>query len=264
MKVGVAGAAGRMGRQLILTVHDDPQLTLAAATDRPGSDVIGTDAGALMGLPFLDVAVAGDPAAFGSCDVVLDFTSGAASAALAQVLAKMGVAHVIGSTGFSSADETIIQQAAEAIAIVKSGNMSRGVNLLAGLVHQAARALGDADIEIVEMHHRRKVDAPSGTALLLGRAAAHGRSVELDEVAVFAREGHTGPRQAGTIGFAALRGGTVVGEHDVILALDGERVRLGHVGEDRAIYAKGAAAAAKWLHGQPPGLYSMADVLSLQ
>ena len=157
----------------------------------------------------------------------------------------------------------MIAEAAARIPIVKSGNMSLGVNLLAALVRRAAKALPEADIEILEMHHRRKVDAPSGTALLLGDAAARARGVGLPEAGVFAREGHTGPREAGTIGFATLRGGTVVGEHQVILALDGETIRLGHIAEDRAIFARGAVAAAMWTRGRAPGLYGMADVLGI-
>jgi 4-hydroxy-tetrahydrodipicolinate reductase len=194
---------------------------------------------------------------------VLDFTVPGASVVLARRLSDLGCALVVGTTGFSQEDEAAIASAAERIAIVKSGNMSLGVNLLAALVRRAARALPDADVEILEMHHRRKVDAPSGTALLLGEAAAEGRDSHLKDHAVFAREGHTGPREAGTIGFATLRGGSVVGEHEVILAMEGERVRLGHVAEDRAIFARGAVAAALWTRGRPPGLYTMADVLGI-
>lgn len=252
-----------MGAVLIQTVLDDPRTVLAGANERAGSRHIGTDAGRLAGRDTVGVAVTEGAAAFDDCAAVLDFTSGAASAALALELAARGVAHIIGSTGFSADDHAAIAEAANTIPVVQSGNMSLGVNVLAGLVRQAARALPSADIEVLEMHHRRKVDAPSGTALLLGRAAAKGRGVDLDDVALYAREGHTGPRAAGTIGFATLRGGTVVGDHDVILALDGERLRLGHVGEDRAIYANGAVAAALWCAGRAPGHYTMSDVLGL-
>lgn len=264
MRIGVAGAGGRMGRVLVRAVSEHPGTELAAASERAGSPHVGADAGRLAGLDDAGVAIADAPSAFAGCAAVLDFTAPGASAELAEALAGMGVAHVVGSTGFAAEHEARIARAAERIAIVKSGNMSLGVNLLAGLVRQAARALPDADLEILEMHHRRKVDAPSGTALLLGEAAASGRGVALADVALFAREGHTGPREAGTIGFATLRGGTVVGEHEVILALDGERVRLGHVGEDRAIYGNGAVQAALWTAGRPPGLYGMADVLGLE
>lgn len=263
MRIGVAGAGGRMGQVLVRAVLERDGLTLAGANERAGSPHIGADAAALAGLAAAGVTVGEGAAPFEGCDAVLDFTSGAASADLARGLSARGVAHIIGSTGFSADDEAAIATAAERIAIVKSGNMSLGVNLLAVLVRQAAKALPQADIEVLEMHHRRKVDAPSGTALLLGDAAAAGRDVALDDVALYAREGHTGPRADGAIGFATLRGGTVIGEHEIILALDGERLRLGHIGETRAIYANGAIAAALWCEGRAPGLYTMAHVLGL-
>lgn len=263
MKLGVIGAGGRMGRALIRAVDAHPEATLAAATDRPEAGLAGSDAGTLAGLGPLGVAVADDVAAFSGCDAVLDFTTPAASTRTCAALAGMGVAHVIGTTGFAADEDAAIAALAPRIPIVKSGNMSLGVNLLAALVRQAARALPDADLEIVEMHHRRKVDAPSGTALLLGHAAAEGRGIRLEDQAVFAREGQTGPREAGTIGFATLRGGTVIGEHEVILALDQERITLGHIAEDRGVFANGAVAAALWLRGRPAGLYTMTDVLGL-
>ena len=263
INIGVAGVAGRMGRALVRAVDETEGVTLAAATERAGAGETGADAGVLAGVGERGVAIGADPAAFGACDAVLDFTAPGASAELAEALAGMGTAHVIGTTGFGDTDEARIAKAAERVAIVKSGNMSLGVNLLSVLVEQAAAALPQADIEVLEMHHRRKVDAPSGTALLLGEAAAAGRGVSLKEEGVFAREGHTGPRKAGTIGFATLRGGSVVGEHDVILALDAERVVLRHVAEDRGVFARGAVAAAIWAVKQPAGLYSMRDVLGL-
>ena len=263
MRIGVLGAAGRMGRALVLAVDEHPGARLAVAVERPGAADVGTDAGTLAGLAPLGVAVTDDLAAFEACDAVLDFTAPAASVDLAVRLAEAGVAHVVGTTGFAAEEDAVIAEAAARIPIVKSGNMSLGVNLLAALVRRAAKALPEADIEILEMHHRRKVDAPSGTALLLGDAAARARGVGLPEAGVFAREGHTGPREAGTIGFATLRGGTVVGEHQVILALDGETIRLGHIAEDRAIFARGAVAAAMWTRGRAPGLYGMADVLGI-
>lgn len=263
MRVGVLGAAGRMGRALVRAIDEHPEATLAAAVERPGAPEVGADAGALAGLAPLGVSVTDDLSAFDRCEAVLDFTVPAASVDVALRLSEAGVAHVIGTTGFAAEEDTLIAGAAARIPIVKSGNMSLGVNLLAALVRRAAAALPQADIEVLEMHHRRKVDAPSGTALLLGNAAAEGRGVPLSEAAVFAREGHTGPRKAGTIGFAALRGGTVVGEHEVILALDGETIRLGHVAEDRAVFARGAVAAALWTRGRAPGLYGMADVLGI-
>ncbi|MEM0905993.1 MAG: 4-hydroxy-tetrahydrodipicolinate reductase [Pseudomonadota bacterium] len=263
MKVGVIGAAGRMGRALIRAVDEDDRTTLAAATERSGLGSEGADAGTLAGLPPMDVLVGGDESVFSGCDVVLDFTAPDTSTALAGRLAEMGVAHVIGTTGFTAEQDAAIARSAQRIAIVKSGNMSLGVNLLAALVKQAAKSVPDADIEILEMHHRRKVDAPSGTALLLGHAAAEGRGIALSDNAVMAREGQTGPRPPGTIGFATLRGGTVIGEHQVILALNAERITLGHIAEDRTVFANGAVAAAVWLSGRPPGLYTMNDVLGL-
>ncbi len=265
MRLVVVGAAGRMGRVLIRAVSEMPGAELSAAVERAGAPEIGDDAGTLAGLAPLGVAVTDDPAAaFAEADGVLDFTLPAATVAFAELAAEAGIAHVIGTTGLASSGDAAIEKAAETIAIVKSGNMSLGVNLVAGLVEKAARALGeDFDIEVLEMHHRRKIDAPSGTALLLGKAAAAGRNVPLDERAVYAREGETGARETGAIGFATLRGGTVIGEHNVIFAGEGERVVLSHIAEDRTIFARGAVKAALWAHGRGPGLYSMADVLGL-
>ncbi|WP_211110352.1 4-hydroxy-tetrahydrodipicolinate reductase [Acuticoccus mangrovi] len=264
MRVGVVGAAGRMGRAVVRAVSEDDGARLAVATERPGAADLGADVGTLAGLGPNGVMVGDDPAAFAACDVVLDFTAPATSVALAAALAELGTAHVIGTTGFSAEQDVAIAGSAQKIAIVKSGNMSLGLNLLAALVRRATRALPDADIEVLEMHHRRKVDAPSGTALMLGEAAAAGRDIALRENAVFVREGQTGPREAGTIGFATLRGGTVIGEHEVILALDSERVRLGHIAEDRTVFARGAIKAGHWVIGRPPGLYKMTDVLGLE
>ena len=193
----------------------------------------------------------------------MDFTTPELSVELAALAAQARIVHVLGTTGLSARDDEKFRAAARHAVIVKSGNMSLGVNLLAAFARQAAKALPGFDIEIVEMHHRKKVDAPSGTALLLGRAAAEGRNVPLEDNAVKTRDGHVGPRDNEAIGFASLRGGTVVGEHDVIFAGDGERVVLRHVAEDRAIFATGALAAAKWGQGKKPGLYAMADVLGL-
>jgi 4-hydroxy-tetrahydrodipicolinate reductase len=194
---------------------------------------------------------------------LIDFTTPELSVELAALSAQARIVHVLGTTGLSTNDDEKIRAAARHAVIVKSGNMSLGVNLLAAFAKQAAKALPGFDIEIVEMHHRKKVDAPSGTALLLGRAAAEGRNISLDANAVKTRDGQVGPRGNEAIGFASLRGGTVVGEHDVIFAGDGERVVLRHVAEDRSIFANGALAAAKWGQGKKPGLYAMADVLGL-
>lgn len=263
IRIGVAGASGRMGRALVRAICEAEGAELGGATERPGAGDLGADAGVLAGIGETGVTLASDLAAFAGCQAVLDFTAPAASVALAKALADEGTAHVVGTTGFSQDQLAEIAGAAERTAIVRSGNMSLGVNLLAVLVEKAAKALPQADIEVLEMHHRRKVDAPSGTALLLGEAAAAGRGVDLTAQAVMSREGHTGPREAGTIGFATLRGGTVIGEHDVILALDAERVVLRHVAEDRGVFARGAVAAAIWAVKQPAGLYSMRDVLGL-
>ncbi len=209
--------------------------------------------------------ISADPAtALADCDVLIDFSTPAASVALCQQAAAAGVAHVIGTTGLSDEDLAAIQESAQKTAVVRSGNMSLGVNLLAALVERAAGTLGPAwDAEIVEMHHRMKVDAPSGTALLLGEAAARGRGVNLSDYSVRGRDGLTGPRKPGDIGFASLRGGTVVGDHSVIFAGAGERIEFSHRAEDRGIFARGALAAALWTRGKPPGLYSMTDVLGL-
>lgn len=265
MRLAVVGAAGRMGRTLIRLIAGSAGVRLAAAVERADAAEIGTDAGALAGLGGLDVTVSDNPAvAFAGADAVIDFTTPAATVAFAAAAAEAGIVHIIGTTGLSPDDEAAIAGAARRIPIVKSGNMSLGVNLLAGLVRQAARALDDSfDIEIVEIHHRYKVDAPSGTALLLGREAAAGRGIDLDTRAVRARDGETGPRRPGDIGFAALRGGSVVGEHAVLFAGEGEVVSLSHQALDRAIFGRGAIRAALWARGRAPGLYSMADVLNL-
>ncbi len=219
----------------------------------------------MAGLPPNGIAVTGEPvAAFAKADGVLDFTVPAATIAFAELAAQARIVHVIGTTGLSADDDAKIAAAARHAAVVKSGNMSLGVNLLAALVRQAAKALdADFDIEILEMHHRHKVDAPSGTALLLGRAAAAGRGVDLADHSVRVRDGHTGARRRGDIGFATLRGGSVVGDHAVILAGEGEVVELTHKATDRAIFARGAVKAALWGRDKKPGLYSMADVLGL-
>jgi 4-hydroxy-tetrahydrodipicolinate reductase len=266
MGLVVVGAAGRMGQALIRAIHTIPGATLAAAIERKGSPQVGQDAGQLAGVGTLGVKISDDPLpAFAKADGVLDFTVPAATVEFAGYAAQARIVHVIGTTGCSVEDDAKIAAAARHATVVKSGNMSLGVNLLAVLVEQAAKALGpdDFDIEILEMHHRHKVDAPSGTALLLGEAAAHGRAVGLAENSVRVRDGHTGARKPGTVGFATLRGGSVVGDHSVILAGTGERITLSHHAEDRAIFARGAVKAALWARGKKAGLYSMRDVLGL-
>ncbi|HUG62767.1 MAG TPA: 4-hydroxy-tetrahydrodipicolinate reductase [Methylomirabilota bacterium] len=265
MKLVVLGAAGRMGRTLVRTVTETPGAVVHAAIERPGSSALGQDAGVLAGLGEIGVAVTDDPlAAIVDADGILDFTSPSATVAVSEFAAQARIVHVIGTTGCSEEDETRITAAARHAVVVKSGNMSLGVNLLAGLVRQAARSLGpEFDIEILEMHHRHKVDAPSGTALLLGEAAAEGRQVDLGAVADRGRDGHTGARSPGAIGFAALRGGSVVGDHTVFFAGAGERIELIHRADDRTIFAAGAVRAALWGRGRKPGRYTMADVLGL-
>ncbi|WP_425493431.1 4-hydroxy-tetrahydrodipicolinate reductase [Hoeflea prorocentri] len=266
MKLAVVGAAGRMGQALIQAISAIEGATLAGAVERDGSDAIGRDAGEMSGLGRNGVLVTDDPkVAFASADGVLDFTAPAVSVRFAELAASSGLVHVIGTTGFESAQEEAVRTASGRTAIVKSGNMSLGVNLLSVLVKQAARALdaADWDIEVLEMHHRHKVDAPSGTAYLFGEAAAQGRGVDLSESSVRVRDGQTGPRPVGSIGFATLRGGSVVGEHSVVMAGEGEAIELTHRALDRSIFARGAVKAALWARGRQPGLYSMLDVLGI-
>ncbi len=266
LKIIVAGAAGRMGRMLVRQVTQTPGCVVSGATERAGSEFLGRDAGTLAGLDALGVAITGDPLALiATANAVLDFTAPDAVVEHAALCAQARIVHVIGATGFEPAHEAAIAAAARHATIIKAGNMSLGVNLLAQITRQVAKVLDAAfDIEILEMHHRHKVDAPSGTALLLGEAAAEGRGVKLPDVAVRGRDGVTGARKAGGIGFASLRGGAVVGEHSVLFAADDEIIELRHQAFDRSIFARGAVAAAKWGQGKRPGLYSMADVLGFR
>lgn len=262
----VLGCGGRMGRMLLRAVMERQGLKLHAAIAPKGSALIGQDAGLVAGEGRAAHVMISDSLerVLPSADLLLDFSAPSATVQACALAAQYGVAHVIGTTGLSEAQEASLRSAAERIPIVYSGNMSLGVQVLANLVERAAHALGmDFDIEICEMHHRNKVDAPSGTALLLGHAAAKGRSVPLSSCILPVREGHTGPRPKSGIGFSSLRGGSVVGTHTVILAGNGERVELRHVAEERDIFARGAVQAGIWLWGRPVGLYSMADVLEL-
>ena len=269
MRLVVAGAGGRMGRTLVKAIVDIKGFTLSGALEDARSPLIGWDAGTLAGTPENGVKLTGDAGALlDKADGIIDFTAPSATVAFAALAAKyhdLGrKVHIIGTTGLSAADEAKIKDAAKCAVIVKSGNMSLGVNLLAALTRRVAKTLDSSfDIEILEMHHNQKVDAPSGTALMLGRAAAEGRGIDFDKHKVASRDGHTGARKAGDIGFAALRGGSVVGEHSVIFAGAAERVELVHKAEDRMIFARGALHAALWARTQKPGLYSMADVLGL-
>jgi len=263
MRLIVAGAGGRMGRTLIQAIAASPGIVLAGAVEGAGAAVIGRDSGELAGLGPNGIAVQArlEPL-LASADGLIDFTVPPATVAFAELLAGKGLVHVIGTTGLSAADEAVIQNADKRATVIKSGNMSLGVNLLAALVKRVAKTLdADFDIEILEMHHNRKVDAPSGTALMLGRAAAEGRGIDLaQQQSVMNRNG---ARRSGDIGFAALRGGTVVGDHSVIFAGTAERIELVHKAEDRMIFARGALKAALWGRGRPAGVYSMADVLGL-
>jgi 4-hydroxy-tetrahydrodipicolinate reductase len=266
MKLVVVGAAGRMGKTLIKIISETPGLVLHAAVERTGSAVLGQDAGELAGVPKLGVAVTDDPlAAFLHADGVIDFTSPASTVEFAALAAQARIVHVIGTTGCLPEHEEKIDAAARHARVVKSGNMSLGVNLLSVLIKQAARALDAAgwDIEVLEMHHKHKVDAPSGTALLLGEAAAEGRGIALADHSVRVRDGHTGPREEGSIGFATLRGGSVIGEHQVLFASEGEIVTLSHSAADRSLFARGALKAATWARDKKPGRYTMLDVLGL-
>ena len=265
MRLVVVGAAGKMGRMLIRVIAETPGVTLGGAVERAGAAEIGQDSGVLAGLPANGIAITTDPLPlFAKADGVLDFTVPAATIGFAELAAQARIVHVIGTTGLSADDEKKIAAAARHAVIVKSGNMSLGVNVLAALVRNAAKALNaDFDIEVLEMHHRQKVDAPSGTAFLLGKAAAEGRGIDLADHSVRARDGITGARKRGDIGFATLRGGSVIGEHSVIFAGNGETIELTHKASDRALFARGALHAALWSRDKKPGLYSMADVLGL-
>lgn len=266
MRLIVAGAGGRMGRTLIRAIAEVDGATLAGALEPAGSPLIGRDSGELSGLGANGIAISADAAALlGKADGIVDFTIPKATVELAALAAKAGAAHIIGTTGFSPEDDAAIKAASQNAVVVKSGNMSLGVNLLAALVKRVAKTLDEEfDIEIVEMHHNKKIDAPSGTALLLGEAAAEGRGIDLGQRKDAGRDGHTGARKPGDIGFASLRGGTVVGDHNVIFAGPAERIEIAHRAEDRMIFARGAVKAALWARGQKPGLYSMADVLGLK
>jgi len=266
MRLIVAGAGGRMGRVLVKTISQTKGAVLTGALEAPGSPLIGEDAGVLAGLPANGVKLSADLWELSkNADGVVDFTVPAATIANVAIAAQRGLVHVIGTTGLSSSDDAVIRSVTSRAIVVQSGNMSLGVNLLAALVRRVAKSLDeDFDIEVLEMHHKMKIDAPSGTALMFGRAAAEGRGIDLATHSERGRDGETGARKPGDIGFASLRGGTVVGEHSVIFAGPAERIELTHRAEDRMIFARGALHAARWARGQTPGLYSMMDVLGLK
>ena len=266
MKLAIAGAAGRMGRVLTRIINDTPGAEVAGGLESKGSAHVGADMGELAGVGRLDVTITDDPIALLThVDGIIDFTVPQATLALVELSAQARIVHVIGTTGIDEAGEAKIKAAARHARIVKSGNMSLGVNLLAVMVKKVAAALGeDFDIEVLEMHHKHKIDAPSGTALLLGQAAADGRNIDLKSRSVRSRDGHTGARPMGDIGFATLRGGSVVGDHTVMFAGQAERIELTHKAESRDIFARGAVRAALWAFDKKPGLYSMTDVLGLE
>jgi 4-hydroxy-tetrahydrodipicolinate reductase len=263
MKLAVIGAAGRMGQTLVRTIKEIPGCSVAGAIEVPGSIALGQDVGLLAGVGKLTVLITDDFAAVADkVDGVLDFSVPAASLQTAAMAADARIVHVIGTTGFSADEDARIAAFGKRARIVKAGNMSLGVNLLVALTKRVAAALdADFDIEILEMHHKHKVDAPSGTALMLGRAAAEGRGLDLGSHSIRKRDGMTGPRPEGSIGFASLRGGNVIGDHTVIFAGESERIELVHRATDRGLFARGAIKAALWARDQKPGLYSMADVL---
>ncbi|MEC9266897.1 MAG: 4-hydroxy-tetrahydrodipicolinate reductase [Pseudomonadota bacterium] len=265
LNIAIMGAAGRMGQMLVREVTMTDGCRVSGATGRERAPHIGEDVGALAGVKSLGVHIEDDPApVIARAHAVIDFTTPDATVEHARLCAQANAAHIVGTTGMTKDDEAALKLAARHCQVVYAPNMSVGVNLLLALTEKVAAVLGDDyDIEIVEMHHRHKVDAPSGTALGLGKAAAKGRDVAHEEAAVLSREGHTGARPAGKIGYATLRGGDVVGEHTVIFAGDGERIEIGHKASDRKIFAAGAVRAARWARKQPFGLYTMRDVLGL-
>jgi 4-hydroxy-tetrahydrodipicolinate reductase len=265
MRLIVAGAGGRMGRALTRVISETEGAMLAGALEAPDSELLGKDAGVLAGLPANGVELSADLWTMSAnADGILDFTVPAATIANVAIAAQRGLVHIIGTTGLSSDDDAVIKSVTSRAIVVKSGNMSLGINLLAALVKRVAQSLDEGfDIEILEMHHRAKIDAPSCTALMLGEAAAAGRKVELEAHSARGRDGHTGARRTGDIGFASLRGGTVTGDHSVIFSGAMERIELIHRAEDRTMFAQGAVKAALWARDKKPDLYSMADVLGL-
>lgn len=277
VKIAIMGAGGRMGRTLTKVAHETKGCVVVGGIEPAGSEFIGRDIGELAGLGKLDVTITDDALElFTKSDVVLDFTIPSATMFFAELAAQVRITHIIGTTGFSEEQEAQIEAASAHATIVKSGNMSLGVNLLSAMVKKAAAALDeDFDIEVLEMHHRNKIDAPSGTALMLGQSAADGRKIDLSERSVRSRDGITGVRPKGDIGFATLRGGNVIGEHSVIFAGANERIELSHKANDRSLFASGAIKAAIWgatggdedastCVSRGPGLFSMLDVLGIE
>ncbi len=265
IKVGVIGAGGRMGRMLIEAVNDNPQTTLNAAIERQGSSLVGADAGEVAAIGHLNVQIVDDlQAVVDDIDVLIDFSLPDATEKNMQVCAEHNVAMVIGTTGFNEPQEQVLAKASEKIAIVYAGNYSTGVNLSLKLLEMAAKAFGtEADVEVIEAHHKHKIDAPSGTAYMMAEAVADARGQNLKDVAVYGREGQTGEREAGTIGIHAIRGGEIIGDHTVMFIADGEVVEITHRARARMTFAAGAVRAATWVIQQPTGQYNMQDVLGL-
>ncbi len=266
LRIAITGAAGRMGKYLIETVHAAEGLEVSAALEHTGSSLLGADAGELAGVGRLGVPLSsGIDKVIDDFDVLIDFTVPAATLEHLMVCADHGKSAVVGTTGFTVGEQAAINALSERMAICKSSNFSTGVNLCFKLLETAADVLGgDSDIEIYEAHHRHKIDAPSGTALSMGEVVAKALGRDLREVAVYGREGQTGARDRDTIGFATMRGGDVVGDHTVTFAADGERVEITHKASSRLAFARGAVRAASWLSGKKPGLYDMQDVLGLR
>ena len=265
IKVGVIGAGGRMGRMLIEAVQNNPKTILNAAIERQGSSLVGADAGEVAAIGRLEVQIVDElEAVINDIDVLIDFSLPDATEKHMQVCAEHNVAMVIGTTGFNEAQEQVLAKASEKIAIVYAGNYSTGVNLSLKLLGMAAKAFGnDADIEIIEAHHKHKIDAPSGTAYMMAEAVAEARGQNLKDVAIYGREGQTGERESGTIGIHAVRGGEIVGDHTVMFIADGEVVEITHRARERMTFAAGAVRAATWVTEQAVGQYDMQDVLGL-
>ncbi|MDA0260725.1 MAG: 4-hydroxy-tetrahydrodipicolinate reductase [Proteobacteria bacterium] len=265
VRIGVTGSAGRMGITLLREVAATDGCVLSGASEYKDHPSVGLDPGQLAGIGTTGLVIKSDPReVFEASDVVLDFTLPSATVAHANLAAAFQTGLIVGTTALQEEQTAALADAAKTAAIVHAANMSVGVNLLLNLAKRVAAVLDEEyDIEIVEMHHRHKVDAPSGTALALGHAVAEGRGIDLESVARRGRDGITGARERGTVGFAALRGGDVVGDHSVVFAADGERLELTHKASSRQVFSRGAVRAARWVHGKPPGLYSMIDVLGL-
>ncbi len=265
MKVIIAGAAGRMGRELLKYAHQNADIDIVGASEESGSDWIGKDIGEVIGEANMNIKIVSDILELiKSADVIIDFTNPETTLANAVLAAQARISHIIGTTGFQNEEIERLKKAGNHAVLVQSGNMSLGINILSQMTEKIARILLDFDIEITEIHHNQKVDAPSGTALILGESAAKGRSLNLENNAVYERHGNTGRRDKNTIGFSSIRGGSIVGEHSVIFAGDSEVITLSHSALSRKIFVKGAMLAARWSLGKDPGYYSMDDVLNIE